>query len=71
MTRSGNIIGKVENGKVQVPPGARLKEGTPVALVPLTALPGDPPFLKLALKLAKPRVWPESLRGKADRAKKL
>jgi len=35
-----------------------LADGTSVALIPLTPQPGDPPFLKVALKLAKPRGWP-------------
>jgi hypothetical protein len=37
-----------------------LAEGTAVALIPLVPLPGDPPFLKLALKLAKPRGFPRA-----------
>lgn len=58
MNSRANLISKVKNGVLPLPRGVKLAEGTSVALVPLVPLPGDPPFLKVALKLAKPRGWP-------------
>ena len=58
MSTTANLIGKVKNGVISLPHGLKLAEGADVALIPLVALPDDPPFLKLALKLAKPRGWP-------------
>jgi hypothetical protein len=56
MSRASNkLVSKVKNGVVPLPRGLKLSEGDDVALIPLVSLPGDPPFLKLALKLAKPR----------------
>ncbi len=59
MSATANHISKVKNGVVPLPLGLKLAEGADVALVPLVPLPGDPPFLKVALKLAKPRGWPK------------
>lgn len=53
------MISKVKNGVLPLPRGLKLAEGADVALIPLVAVAGDPPFLKLALKLAKPRHWPK------------
>jgi len=39
-----------------MPRGARLSEGMRVQIVPLDALPSDPPFLKTMLKLADKRL---------------
>ena len=58
MSTTAHHISKVKNGVVPIPRGLKLAEGADVALVPLGPLPGDPPFLKVALKLAKPRGWP-------------
>jgi hypothetical protein len=58
MSTALKLVSKVKNGVLPLPRGLRLKEGADVALVPLVALPGDPPFLKIALKLARPRGWP-------------
>lgn len=58
MTTAISHIGKVKNGVVPLPHGMKLKDGAEVALVPLVPLPNDPPFLKAALKLARPRGWP-------------
>lgn len=38
-----------------MPRGVRLTEGMRVQIVPLDALPSDPPFLKTMLKLADQR----------------
>jgi hypothetical protein len=56
---ANNLLSKVKNGVLPLPRGVKLAEGTSVALIPLTPLRGDPAFLKLALKLAKPRGWPK------------
>ena len=58
MSTTTKLIGKVKNGVIPVPRRLRLAEGTSVALIPLVPLSDDPSFLKLALKLAKPRGWP-------------
>ena len=58
MSTAPNFVSKVKNGVLPLPRGLKLKEGADVALVPLVALPDDPPFLKTALKLARPRGWP-------------
>lgn len=55
MSTTAKIISKVKNGVVPLPRGLKLAEGADVALTPLVPLPDDPPFLKVALKLAKPR----------------
>jgi hypothetical protein len=52
------LVSKVKNGVLPLPRGMKLAEGTSVALIPLSPLAGDPDFLKVALKLAKPRGWP-------------
>ncbi len=39
-----------------MPRGARLAEGMRVQIVPLDALPSDPPFLKAMLKIADQRL---------------
>jgi hypothetical protein len=52
MSTGAKSISKVRNGIVPLPRGAKLAEGTTVALTPL---PDDPSFLKTALKLAKKR----------------
>ena len=49
---------KVKNGVIHLPAKLKLAEGSPVELIPLGPLQDDPPFLKTALKLAKPRNWP-------------
>jgi hypothetical protein len=49
---------KVKNGVVPLPAKLKLADGSPVELIPLVPLPDDPPFLKTALKLSKPRNWP-------------
>jgi hypothetical protein len=59
MNIAAKLVSKVKNGVVPLPRGLKLAEGADVALVPLVALTDDPPFLKLALKLAKPRGWPK------------
>ena len=58
MSTVAKLISKVKNGVLPLPRGVKLAEGTSVALIPLVPLADDPPFLKLALKLAKPRGWP-------------
>ena len=58
MSTSAKLVSKVKNGVLPLPRGVKLAEGTSVALIPLVALPGDPSFLRLALKLAKPRRFP-------------
>ncbi len=58
MSTALKFTSKVKNGVIPLPRGLKLKEGADVALVPLVALPGDPLFLKTALKLARPRGWP-------------
>lgn len=58
MSTTAKLVSKVKNGVLPLPRGVKLAEGTSVALIPLVPLPGDPPFLKLALKLAKPRRFP-------------
>lgn len=55
MSTATKLVGKVKNGVIPLPRGLKLAEGAEVALTPLVPLPDDPPFLKLALKLAKPR----------------
>lgn len=52
------LTGKVQNGVIVLPPGLELPEGMEVDLVPLGPLPTDPPFLQVALRLAKKRDWP-------------
>jgi hypothetical protein len=59
MSTTARLISQVKNGVLPLPRGLKLAEGANVALIPLVALAGDPPFLKLALKLAKPRGWPK------------
>jgi hypothetical protein len=59
MSTTAKLISKVKNGVLPLPRGLKLAEGADVALIPLVALADDPPFLKLALKLAKPRGWPK------------
>jgi hypothetical protein len=59
MNIAAKLVSKEKNGVVPLPRGLKLAEGADVALVPLVALTDDPPFLKLALKLAKPRGWPK------------
>lgn len=49
---------RVKNGRLTLPAGLRQADGTKVELIPLVALPTDPPFLRAALKMAKPRDWP-------------
>ena len=58
MSTASKLTGKVKNGVVALPPGLKLANGTTVELIPLVPLPGDPPFLKTALRLAKARHWP-------------
>ena len=58
MSTTGHIISTVKDGVIAVPPDAGLADGTVVQLIPLSPLPTDPPFLKVALELAKPRDWP-------------
>lgn len=58
MSLATKLIGKVKNGVIPLPRNLALPEGTSVALIPLVPLADDPAFLKLALKLAKPRGWP-------------
>ncbi|MEA3207825.1 MAG: hypothetical protein QOE70_882 [Chthoniobacter sp.] len=53
-----SYTGRIENGVVVLPPEAHLPEGTEVEVTPLSPLPGDPPFLRKALELARPRDWP-------------
>ncbi|MDD5262142.1 MAG: hypothetical protein PHD76_09885 [Methylacidiphilales bacterium] len=55
MSASIKLISKVTKGVVPLPRGLKLAEGTDVAITPLVPLADDPPFLKMALKLAKPR----------------
>lgn len=51
-----SYTGKVQNGVVVLPPGARLAEGTEVQVV----VPQAPEaFLDGMLKLTKPRDWPD------------
>jgi hypothetical protein len=59
MNTAAKFISKVKKGVVPLPRGLKLAEGADVALVPLVALADDPSFLKVALKLAKPRGWPK------------
>ena len=59
MSATAKLVSKVKNGVTQLPRGLKLAEGADVGLIPLVALAGDPPFLKIALKLAKPRGWPK------------
>jgi len=59
MSTPAKLISKVKNGVVPLPHGLKLAEGADVALIPLVPLSGDPLFLKVALKLAKPRGWPK------------
>ena len=58
MSSTPRLVSKVKNGVLPLPRGVKLAEGTNVALIPLAPLADDPPFLKAALKLAKPRNWP-------------
>ena len=58
MSTTAKLISKVKNGVLRLPRGVKLAEGTSVALIPLSPLPDDPPFLKLALRLAKARGHP-------------
>ena len=58
MSTATKLVSKVKNGVIPLPRGLKLAEGADVALIPLVPLDDDPPFLKLALKLAKPRGWP-------------
>jgi len=51
------LASTVSGGVIPLPRGARLAEGMRVQIVPLDALPGDPPFLKTMLKLADKRLW--------------
>ena len=50
------LASTVSGGVIPLPRGARLMEGMRVQIVPLDALPGDPPFLKTMLKLADRRL---------------
>lgn len=59
MATTSKLITKVKDGVLPLPLGLKLAEGTRVGLVPLIPLADDPPFLKAALKLAKPRNWPK------------
>jgi hypothetical protein len=59
MSSTPKLISKVKNGVVPLPRGLKLAEGTDVAVIPLVPLPDDPTFLKVALRLAKPRGWPK------------
>jgi hypothetical protein len=59
MSARPKLISKVKNGVVPIPRGLKLAEGTDVAVIPLVPLPDDPTFLKVALRLAKPRGWPK------------
>jgi hypothetical protein len=52
------MISRVKNGRLALPRGLKLADGTAVELIPLVPLPSDSPFLKAMLKLAKPRDWP-------------
>ena len=52
------LIGTVAKGVIPLPAGIQLTDGARVRLIPLEPLPDDPPFLKGALELAKPRDWP-------------
>jgi hypothetical protein len=58
MSVAQKLISKGKNGVVPLPRGLKLNDGADVALVPLVALRDDPSFLKVALKLARPRGWP-------------
>ena len=55
MSSTANLVSKVKNGMLPLPRGVKLPEGTSVALIPLAPLPGDPPFLKLAVLLMQDR----------------
>lgn len=52
------IRGTVKNGVVVLPPDADLADGSEVEVSPVEAQPGDPPFLREMLALAKERDWP-------------
>jgi hypothetical protein len=55
-----SITGKVENGVVVLPPGAKLPEGTDVNIETLELAPQEDPFLAAVLKTAKLRPhWPK------------
>ncbi len=58
MNATPQIIGTVKDGAIKVPSDSGLIEGALVQVIPLTPLPDDPPFLRVALELAKPRDWP-------------
>jgi hypothetical protein len=49
------LTSAVAGGVIPMPRGVRLTEGMRVQIVPLDALPSDPPFLKTMLKLADQR----------------
>ena len=50
--------GKVKNGMVVLPPGAKLADGTVVDVAPVVVETADPPFLRELLRLSKDRDWP-------------
>lgn len=50
------LTSAVAGGVIPMPRGVRLTEGMRVQIVPLDALPSDPPFLKAMLKLADQRL---------------
>lgn len=54
-----SYTGKIQNGVVVLPPDAKLPEGTSVEVVPLDDLRDAPEFVRTALRLARPRNWPE------------
>lgn len=58
-TTTTGLRSRVRNGVIPLPHGVRLAEGALVQIVPLTPQPGDTPFLRGILKLAKPRTWPD------------
>jgi hypothetical protein len=49
------LASRVKKGRLPPSPGLKRANGAAVELGPL---PSDPPFLKVILKLAKPRDWP-------------
>ncbi len=55
-----SVTGKVKNGVVVLPPGAKLPEGAEVTVEPLEISTEGDPYLAAVLKLAKPRPhWPK------------
>jgi hypothetical protein len=55
-TKPRVLTSAVSGGVIPMPRGARLAEGMRVQIVPLDALPSDPPFLKAMLKIADQRL---------------